>query len=441
MLGRLGWGAELRDDPVTRGWLVVTGGSLARLGIGFVASVIIARTFGPAELGIYALLAAAAMTVGAVADLGLTESAVKRIAPGWRDAPLLARDRTRGFFWIRTGTTVAIVAVGLALAAPIAAVWHGIHDDGRLLALALLGVGATALSGAVTGILQATGHFGRLSLVLITNAALTACLALALRLAGHLTLATALVVLGIGTSLASFALGRWLLPQPLDLALPGRATLAAEARALFSFGVWVWIANSIAIVTSQVDLLLAGHWLAPAEVGAFALAVSLAAKVDVVNHSLHTALLPTASVLGSRTDIRAYLRRGLLRSGVVVVGLVPLIPLAPPLIRFVFGGAFDLSAALFPALLGVAMFDLLAAPTLLLAFSANRPQILAAANGVRIAALVAVAAWLVPLYGPYGLVLARFAARAAGLILTIALLLRGRGADWPPLPETDSLPG
>jgi hypothetical protein len=33
-------------DTVTQGWLVVTGGSVARLGLGFIASIIIARSLG-----------------------------------------------------------------------------------------------------------------------------------------------------------------------------------------------------------------------------------------------------------------------------------------------------------------------------------------------------------------------------------------------------------
>lgn len=420
---------SIRDDAVTRGWLLVTSGSVARLAIGFIPSVIIARTFGPVELGVYALLAAVATTGGAVVDLGLSEAAVSRIAPAWPQTPELTRQRVRAFFWLRLGSAAAIVAVGLPLTIPIAARWRGIDHNAVFLALALLNVLGTALSGALSGILQATGRFGRLSIVLILNALLTAIFAVGLRLSGRLTITGALLLLGIGTALACFGLGRRLLPRGIDLGFPDRGSLRQEARALFSFGVWVWLANSVALLTAQMDLLLAGHWLAPAAVGAYALALNLASKADVVNQSLHAALLPTASALRGRDSVVGYLRRGLVRSSLIAVLLLPLFPLARPLIPLIFGSAFAQAAALFPALLGVAIFDLYAAPMLLLAFSANRPQVLAAADALRAVTLIGLAVWLVPSYGVYGLILAKLAARVAGLVLTVIVLGLGRRGE------------
>jgi O-antigen/teichoic acid export membrane protein len=221
---------------------------------------------------------------------------------------------------------------------------------------------------------------------------------------------------------ASFVFGLRLLPRSLKLSLPRQAELHVEGRKLFGFGIWLWIANSLAMVAAQLDLLLAGHWLAPVAVGTYALAVSLASKASVLNQSLHAALLPFASSLRSRAAVTGYLRRGLIRSAAIAVLLLLAVPLARPVIPLVFGSSYGSSVTLFLALLGVAIFDLFAAPILLLAFSADQPKLIAAADALRVVMLVVVAVALVPEIGAFGLVLAKLAASIAGCALTVIVL-------------------
>src|SRR5439155_26652966 len=88
-------------DPVTRGWAVVTSAGVVRLGLGFVASLVIARALGPAAFGVYAVLAATVGIVGTVAEGGLTEAAVLRISAVGQASPDQARQRARSFWLLR----------------------------------------------------------------------------------------------------------------------------------------------------------------------------------------------------------------------------------------------------------------------------------------------------------------------------------------------------
>ncbi|HEX7103568.1 MAG TPA: oligosaccharide flippase family protein [Nitrolancea sp.] len=414
---------HLRDsaDPATRGWFVMSAGSMTRLAIGLIASAIVARAFGPSNLGIYATLAAIAATTGAFCEFGLTESAVRRIASNWPRTPEAARATARSYLWLRLSASAIVVGL-LLLALPLTSMFDVRLPRTSLVALALLGVVATGLCGATNGILQATGRFGRLSLVLITNAVLTAIAAIVLRLAGILTLPTALFVLGIGTSLICFEVGRRFLSGIVSFSYPGHQVLRNEGRALFGFGVWLWIGNSLAMGAAQLDLLLAAHWLTPVAVGTYALAVSLSSKASVLNQSLHAALLPFASSLRSKTAVRSYLRRGLLRSALIALLLLLAMPLARPVIPFIFGANYTPSVSLFLALLGVAITDLFAAPVLLLAFTVERPKLIAAADAARLIALLVTALLLVPVLGASGLVFAKLAASLAGFALTVVAL-------------------
>jgi O-antigen/teichoic acid export membrane protein len=424
--------AALRD-PVSRDWAIVTAGSLARLAVGFVSSILIARALGPADFGIFAVLAAVGNIAGAVADLGLTDAAVKRIASTWPDERDVARVRAGTFFWLRLAVTLLVVLIGLSIAMLIPDTFLPRSGTRGLLLLALLGVAATGLSGTVAALLQATKQFGRLSIVGLTNAVLTAVLAATLIVIGQLNLVSALVVLGIGTSLVSFIVGVRLLPTVRFLDLPDRPTLRAEGGELIRLGRWLGISNVFAMVTAQLDVLLLGRWSAPSAVGLYALALNLATKVDVVNGSLYTVLLPTASSLVGAGAVSRYVRRGLLRSALISLAIMALIPLIGPIVGFFYGSAYLPAVPLFQLLLGVVIFDVFTMPVVLLTYHYNRPRLLAGADVLRAGTLAATASVLIPRFGPVGAIAAKLGAKIAGAALTAILLALRR--DSGPTPQ------
>ena len=54
------------------------------------------------------------------------------------------------------------------------------------------------------------------------------------------------------------------------------------------------------MLAANLDVLVLNHLSTPAVVGAYALALNLATKAQVVNHSLYTVLLPNAAHLQQR---------------------------------------------------------------------------------------------------------------------------------------------
>jgi PST family polysaccharide transporter len=390
--------------------------------------VLIARALGPAQFGVLAVLAAAAGIVGVIADLGLSTTAVKRVAAIWPEQAAAASHRWQAYVVLRVVTCSLVILIPILLAEPIATRLLRLDepDSAGLLRLALLGVLATALSGAFNVALQATRRFGRLSLALFFNSALTVLLALLLAWAGLLNLVTVLLILGICTSLATMALSYGLLPAGWGLQRGAleRASLRAEGAQLLGFGRWLWIGGIFAVLAAQLDVLLLNRSAPAVVVGAYALALNLAGKADLVNQSLHAVLLPAASALEAVGDVRGYVRRGLKRSALISLALLPLFPLAGPLIVLFYGAEYVVAAPLFRALLLVVIFDILTMPLLLLAFPLNRPRLLAAADAVRAATLALAGLALIPALGAWGAVAARAAARVAGAALILVALLR-----------------
>ena len=404
---------------------MVTSAGVVRLGLGLLASLIIARALGPADFGVYAVLAATVGIVGSLAEGGLTEAAVLRISAVWPAVPGQAMQRARAFWWLRLAVAAAVVGLGCLLAPQIST--YVLHVDDGLLRWALVGIVATAASGGVSAMLQATGAFGRMSSLTLLNTGLTAALALMLALIGRLDLLAALIVLGIGTSLAAFGLGRRLLPRGWSLKAPTARGIQDEARLLFRTGRWLWLASLFAMLTANAEVLLLNRWAALPLVGAYALALNLASKADVVNTSLYTVLLPGVAVLDQRAKVAAYIRRGLVRSGLIALGLAVLIPIAEPLIVLVYGADFAQAAVFFRLLVLVAIFDVFVTPLLLLPLAYRQPRVLAAADAVRALTLVVVALSLIPAYGALGAIAARFLARVVGAALVLGTLYPGLG--------------
>jgi O-antigen/teichoic acid export membrane protein len=422
--------AAISIDPITRAWAVVTSAGVVRLGLGFVASLFITRALGPNDFGVYAVLAATVSIVGTLAEGGLTEAAVLRISAVWPDVRVTARERAGTFTLLRVAASAFVVAMGCAFAALLSdTVLTGV--DPGLLRWALLGIVATAASGALSAVLQSCGLFGRMSSLTLINTGLTAFLAAVLAALHRLDVLSALVVLGIGTSLVTFAAAAVMLPRTMRVRLPTANEVQHEAKELFRTGRWLWLASLFAMLTANAEVLLLNHWIALPLVGAYALALSLATKADLVNQSLYTVLLPSIT----HVDVRSYVQRGLLRSAVIGLLLLALIPLAPPLIVLLYGQEFAPAAIYFQLLLGVMIFDVLLTPLLLLPLAYRQPKVLAAADGARAVTLVLVALALIPLYGPFGAIAARFAARAGGAVLVLGSLLSGRKALQVQHPE------
>lgn len=403
-------------------------GNLGRMALSFLASILIARRLGPADFGVYAVLGATMNIAGVIADMGLSAAAVKYIAALAASDPDSVRARQWGqvLFWLRLGLAGAVVLVGCLLAPWLARFVLDLPGPGMsgLVVLALLGAGVVALTGAINSILQSTNRFRQITTISLTNAGLTTLLALLLALAGRLNLVSALAILGIGTSLVSLLLGVRLLPPGWDLRFPGWERLRQDGAVLTRFSYWLGVANLLGVLTAYLDILLVNQLTPPAEVGVYALALNLVAKVDVVNQSLYTVLLPAVSALEQSRLYRDYIKRVLSRGALLGLGLLLLLPLARPFILQFYGLEYAPAVCFFQLLLGIVIFDLFTTPLLMLSFPLNQPRLLAAADGLRAVTLGLVGLALIPRYGPMGAIAAKFASRLVGAAVTFVFLRR-----------------
>ena len=164
-------------------------------------------------------------------------------------------------------------------------------------------------------------------------------------------------------------------------------------------------------------------------VGLYALALSLATKVDILNRSLRTVLLPAVSSLSSKKAYLQHLRQSLRRSLVMATLLVLGLPLAAPLIVFFYGDAYSRSVGVFYLLTAIVLMELFTVPLILLAYPMNMPRLIAVSDGLGVAVLIAAAGFLIPLWGMYGAALAKLAAKTLSAVV-IGITVSARLRKW-----------
>jgi O-antigen/teichoic acid export membrane protein len=447
MNGRGGWRALVAQalaalrarlvDETARGMAVVFGGHAARLALGLVSSALLARGLGPAGLNAFSVVGALMMVALTISDFGLSNSAVRQVAGDLEEDTARAR-RTAGVF-ARLRLLGALLVFGLVflLADPLAKLLGLPGPDGLLyVRLGSLGVIATSLSAISGALLRSLGRFSSLTATQMANIGLTIVLLAALTLLGRLDVPLALLV-GVGAATLAAALGTFLLPRPWRPSpVPPKEPTRPEALRLLRYSRWLWISAVLSILLAQLDLLLLNRWLGPVAVGMYALALSVSFKAGIVNQTLHTVLLPHVSRLSGRMAYRDHLRRSLLRSGLLSLAILLLLPLARPFILLVYGSAYEPAVGVFYALMSVVIFNLFTIPIQLLAFPLDIPQRIVLSDVVALAVLMLGLVVMVPAWGLYGAAAARLAANVAGFLVIGLAIARA----WRRLPETAAHP-
>jgi O-antigen/teichoic acid export membrane protein len=407
------------QSAIAQNSLVIFLGHLIRQALGLISSALLARSLGPEGLSLVSVIGAATSIGSTVADCGLSNGAIRHIAGDLASRPDVAHRVASSYVRLKLLAGMLMAGCCALFAGPIAHLLNLPAQSGQLLIwIACLGLLAGVFSGITGTLLQALRRFQAIVTIQSATMSLTILLIVCLFLTRRLTVAPALLV-GAITSIVAAGLGLWFMPRAWRSALLARGQpLGPERGRLLSFSRWMWISAIFSILSSQLDLLLLNWFAPPQTVGFYALALNLAFKADLVNQTLHTVLLPTVSALSGSEAQRTFLRRSLDRNLMLGAGLAAALPLARPFIVLVYGEAFAPSTNVFYLLMAIVLFDLFTNPLLLLAFPLNMPRLLAASDVVRVITLVAFGALLLPVWGVYGMALAKLIAKLAGALVT-----------------------
>ncbi|MEO8284888.1 MAG: oligosaccharide flippase family protein [Chloroflexota bacterium] len=396
---------------------VTLGGRSVQIVAGLLGNVLSARTLGPSDFGRFGLVMGAVTIAGTVADAGLTFAAIRFIARHVEEETTRARATARTYFALRLLSGLIVTGAGVCLALPLSMFVIGSADLTPYLQVGfiiLLGLSISSYPGTV---LTGLARFDLIGLAGLLNALITVGGIVLLFISGNLNLGS-LVLWNVALPVAS-TIPAWLfLPREW---LPWRIVVGESrslARDLWRFGRWAGISTIGAVMAGQIDLILLGRIVGPGAVGTYSVAVTLAARLDILNQSLYTIMMPRASRLRTPDAIRGYMRRIFRGSGLLALGLLLVAVVSQPIITLLYGAGYSEAAPLFLVLLLVVASDLITTSLSLVTFSLNKPSILAVIEWLRVLLLAVVGVPLISAYGALGAALSRVTSRiGSGLFM------------------------
>lgn len=314
-----------RDVPIT---MAV---NLLLHGLGFASGILLARALQPAGRGEFA---AATLWPNLLISLG---------SLGLPQAVTYYAGRRRAALGPVVGTTLAL---GLALSLLLLPIgWFlfpmALHAQRpEVLAAARLNLAFIPLAmglGLQTFILQGAGRLRlwnglRLAQRLLYAAGLTV-----LALSGRATVLAAVWVLSLTTALGGpFAFG--LIRRELDSTIGFERELAGK---LVSYGLKNNLSGIAWMVNARLDQTLMTLFIAPQQLGLYAVAVALAQGLQPISAAFANVAFPRVTHTENLSDARRVIRRAFQANAVVSLGLaLPLALVAPQVVVWLFGPSY-----------------------------------------------------------------------------------------------------
>ncbi len=307
------------------------GASLLIQGCNVITGLLLARTLGPVARGELAAVVLWPSMLATVGSLGMTDAATFYAA---RRASELGALIGSGLVIVAVQSVVCVGA-GLVIVPLVFSRYDAATMRAAYVFLAFVPLNLLVLSSA--SMLNGLHRFGQYQTVRGASAVCVAVALVSLRLIDVLSVMNAAIVyLGVTgvTGIVAFAL----------LWGPGRPRLRfqfAMARRMLGFGVKSHTGIVTAMMNERLDQLVISVFLAPVQLGLYAIAATMTAPINLVGSSIGAAALPTLARLETdearRDAVRGFLRLTLVASAVIAI---PAVMFTGPIISFFFKDAY-----------------------------------------------------------------------------------------------------
>ncbi|GAA1601639.1 hypothetical protein GCM10009804_67760 [Kribbella hippodromi] len=399
---------------------------LAMLGL-TLATVLVARTGGPAAVGEYALLRMLPGLIGVLCVLGLPGALAYFLAEHRRDLPrlwptLMAIGFAGGFvgtaLWLAASPLIAKVFF------PHESPWLIAAAGGTVATQLMLTVGKTALQGL-------EDRRGGDVVIAAEELAFLPCFVLPLVVGVH---GLAAIIIGLALADVVVAIDAWrrvsrrLGWRRFGLAGHGQGWWGRPERSLgrevASYGLRGQVGGLITLLNLRLDVAILGAIAGPAILGGYAVASKYAELLRLPGTALTWVFYPRLAKLDENqagTVARRMIRPALLG---IIVAAIPVALLASPILRLLYGASF--APAVTPARVLVAGMVLAGASGVASAYLYGRgtPGLNSVVLGIGLVITVVLDVTLIPSHGALGAAFASTAAYLSTDALLIVLLLR-----------------
>jgi O-antigen/teichoic acid export membrane protein len=395
-------------------------GNALKFALGLAPSVLIFRALGPVDVGRLTLALNVISVFSIVGEFGLRDAAVNYLTRFMATAPERARQVARTFLVSKVSLAALAGSVALFCAGWIAARFYPqarVADLIRLGAFSLLADGLLSFSLVM---LEAQQRFAAMSALGVIQALMRATSIAVLFLARHLSLAS-LVVLESIVPLAAFAYSLRLIPRSF---VSLRRPLLKHLGLLLQFTKWIAIAALAGTLFLKLDVLMLSGLRTTAEVGVYAAAIALVAKLEAVKNAVLTTAFPQACRCTGHGEMRVYVSGSLRLTGITSLAMLPLFVVGGMLIVWLYGADYRAAAPAWYPLLAAFIIGLNVEPIAFVLYPLNQPQWVAVNEVAQLAVGLAMGLALIPAFGIVGAAWGVLVARIVAALVTFRLVRR-----------------
>jgi len=401
---------------------------MVAVGLGFVTSILVARTLGPELNGRYAMALLMPALLAQVLNLGVGPANIFYLG-GDRVDLRTARRTTERLLWVMS-------AIGCAIGAGViiwcADVWlPGIPAE--LLWLALATLPLTLWLTVNSAILQGLQDFAAFNRVQLAKPAVLLLAVTALVWIANLGPSGAIVSQVLSSGVALFALSHALHQHsrsPRQKVTDGTSEFSGSyGRHLLGYGWKAHLSNILTFLNYRADMFLLNALADASQVGVYTVAVGIAERIWLLSQAVSAVLFPRLSELhagsGDVEAVAARVARNVLWLAAISGAALSLV--TPVLVGVFFGPQYKLAAnaivLLMPGIVASAMARVLANDL----SARGRPELNAyAAVGV-VCINIGANLLLIPRLGLRGAALATSLAYSVNAIIKLVLYLRLSG--------------
>ena len=284
-------------------------------------------------------------------------------------------------------------------------------------------------------VLEANGLFGKSNAQQLMVPAFTLIGLLAALAMHHLTVSVAALAYTIPTIPVFFFMVkqlRPLLPKPLHV------PRLWACRMLLSYGIRSWGIDLLGTLGGQVDQVLVIRLLTPADMGFYAVTLSLSRIMSIIQSSAVTVLFPKAAGLSTDEVIRLTGRATRISASLTVLSSLFVAVVGPWLLKIFYGREYIHSVGAFRVLLLEVTISGCAFLLSQAFMALGRPGLVTILQAIGLALSIPLMLWLIPLWGVLGAATAltlSTAARTILIYLSFRVFLKTRPPDLIPKRE------
>jgi len=389
---------QLSKSKIAKDSAIVLTGNILGAGLGFIATILIVRTLGPAQFGLFSVALAVMGIATQFSDFGIGTGLVRFASLYLHQDKLKADLMFKVSLKLKLIISVLVFLIGFFASESLAV--HVFRKPELIFPLKLAFIGAlgASLVAYISATLQARQSFKKFALVNLVNPVGKFALIGLLFLTYKLNLFSALTTVIILPFIA-FLIGSLTIPKDFLKAKGAEKEALSE---LFHFSKWILVSTFCVMIFLRLDVLMLGYFKVAEEVGYYSAAYGLASLFTLVSGAIGTVLLPEVSQFTKKDQLRGYTMKSLKFTMLIVFPLIILLFLSRFAILNVYGNEYAPAVNILRILICGFALRMLSTVLYPIFYSLNKPQNLAGLDIAKLILNFSGNLILIPFYGGIG---------------------------------------